>query len=506
MSKAAVLQSIFIPAPIGGINKQDNMVQMPLTDARTLANYFCYPWGIIERAAVQTVVSNIQATDFIPVQGDSGDDRLLIVATNNTVVRLDTTDDTTPTDVTNTATITNTAAVYWTHFNNRVFFVNEVDVPWLYSRAAGNCSQASFTGPTGGGTAIAHCWNYKSRLYLLDGLSGTETRVWYGAVDAISGTFSQVDFAGVLKDGGYLLCGTSWSFNQGLGIEELFVLFSTTGEVLIYSGDNPGAANWQIISRTKIPRPVGRGCLSFVGDEVFVNTEAGLYSLRELFTTGQQNRSKISFTKKLFYDDRAAFSNKGIAPSFDTPFLFGNALSETSLYAMNYETGAWSQLNYAVAIGAIGTYRDHVFFGNSAGNGIYRQPINTIGNYPDAGETSGAASTVTAWSTPWFDYGSSNVKRIVKIDVIGREPVEFTFRHGAYCTVDFGFTDGVGGSSSSAVSTGSLTGTVATQGYILELRPVGVGRYISINLTKTPDGEVCSIAGIKVWYEEGGIQ
>lgn len=501
MSKAQVLKSFLILAPIGGLDFQTNQLQPTVTEARILQNYLCYPWGIIERSELQEVVLNIQATDFVPVQGDNGDDRLLIVATNNTVVRLDTTDDTTPTDVTNTAVITSTANVYWTHFNNRVFFVNEVDVPWLYSRATGNCSQASFTGPTGGGTAIAHCWNYKSRLYLLDGLAGTETRVWYGAVDAISGTFSQIDFAGVLKDGGYILAGAAWSFNQGFGIEELFVLFTTTGETLLYSGDNPGAANWQLISRTRIPKPVGRGCVLFIGDDLFVNTELGIFPLRELFTLNRQNRSDINYTRKIFYAGTSTFGNKKAAAMFDVPFLMGNAQLVNTLYCMNYETGGWSTLTFPITVGAIGAYRDNLFFGVSGGNGVYRLPINTLGNNPTGGEDSGNAATNNLWYTPYFDFESMNIKQIVSIEVIGDDEVGSSFRHGAFVNVDFGLTNGISGASTTPTSTGT-----AGSKQILMLNPVGVGRYISIGLSKTPAGEVCSINGIRVWYEEGGVQ
>ena len=79
---------------------------------------------------------------------------------------------------------------------------------------------------------------HKGQLWFIekDSLS-----LWYLATNAIAGAATEFPVGTLCKDGGTLVAASSWSLDAGDGQDDLFVLVTSEGEVLIYGGTNPAS-------------------------------------------------------------------------------------------------------------------------------------------------------------------------------------------------------------------------------------------------------------------------
>ena len=150
---------------------------------------------------------------------------------------------------------------------------NGADTPRIYNGSS--WANATMSGPT-----IANCiWcnTHHRRLWIgeEDSLSG-----WYGAANAITGTFTEFPFAGVFSKGGYLAGMGTWTRDSGEGSEDLAIFVTSEGQVAVYNGIDPSeAANWQLIGVFQIGRPIGRRFMLRAGADLILITTDGFVSL-----------------------------------------------------------------------------------------------------------------------------------------------------------------------------------------------------------------------------------
>lgn len=513
--ETAKIKKTYIPPPVDGINLIAPPNGLKPTEARELRNYLVYDWGIRERPAASSL-HNTAGYLFSFYTNDSTQ-KILIVqgGASGSVHRMDTALDTTPTDITGAVTINGTAAsagnVFSCHFNKHLFFFDEVDVPWLYSIAGGgNCAATSITGPTGGGTTVATGWSYKNRLYMLEGSTGNPTQVHYsGTVGAIAGAFTAVDFAQVLDRPAPLLCGSSWGYNQGLQSEELFVLIGASGEVLIYSGDWPAAANWQLIARASIPKPNGRDCIRKLGQELLISTVRGVIPLSKVIA-GQKDADYFSITRNI--GPFGVFANHQFVVDSETPFLFGSNVPvagssgvypyppvpnpNTDLYVQNYERGAWSSLRFPTS-GTSSMVTANGYLVYLSNGSVFAMNLNGI-----VGENTANAATIASWKTPFFDFGENRSLKSNHIRLLGTDLNSSvnSLKSTSYILSDYLDT---GTAPSVGLSNKTTTTTLGVPA-IQQLAPSGNGKSLSFCFSKTPAAEMNELYGFHTEYEVGG--
>lgn len=499
------MKSVYVPAPVDGMNLIANPVLgFELTEARILTNYLVYDWGIRQRGKETQVFNSPAVVALYPFYDQGGTERMIAVGTDNEIYRLNAYNDTTPDNITGSVTVTDVSNVFITSFNKHIFFFNETDTPWLYSIAgASNCGATSITGPTG--TEICFGWNYKNRLYLLEGASGNATSVWYGGVGAISGSFTENDFAQVLARSSYILTGFSWSFNQGNDAQEYFVLISIEGEVLVYAGDYPGATNWALTIRATIPRPTGRDCIVRLGQEVLVSTARGVIALSSVFSAQTSGEQYYSITRKL--GDTALFRDRQFVIDRNSPFLYGSDYAANAgagdpetwkVYVQNYERGAWSYITlYGDAPSALACFDGYFFYGSDQ-SGLYR--IEKDGD----GEPDGRVPF--QWATPFFNFGTNLQKTPRSLRLIGKDlsDAAFRFAHTVATYSEFGSRQ-TGGAASTADSSAVATGVQSGQIYTQELIPSGYGHQQSYVISTLQEGNREELYGFELFYEEGGV-
>jgi len=107
-----------------------------------------------------------------------------------------------------------------------------------------------------------------------------------------------LDLASVL-DGQSLSRIFSVTAQNGIASDSVFVAFGDGGKVLIYGGDNPGAANWTLIGAFSMPAPANSLCFLEIDGDIFIATSEYGYWFRELFSNGAQSAYQNSPTKPI---------------------------------------------------------------------------------------------------------------------------------------------------------------------------------------------------------------
>ena len=146
------------------------------------------------------------------------------------------------------------------------FLANGADIPIDYTT---ELKASTFTIPEG--CYLDSPLSFKNRLYFVAG----DFDICYGAVQSISGALTKFSMGSYFKKGGRILTIANWTQDAGSGSDDLFVVISTEGEVLIYKGLSPESDDWSMIGTFQIPKPVGKRCCSMLGADLIIITEKG---------------------------------------------------------------------------------------------------------------------------------------------------------------------------------------------------------------------------------------
>lgn len=510
--EAVKVQTVLIPAPTGGVNYVDNPTALQPNEARFLQNYFVYPWGIQQRSRELTHLSVTYAScKFFPYYKDGVDQ--MVIYKSGDFYQLDSQEDTTPTSI---GVATRTGLVPQAcYFNKRIFFFNAKEIPVNFTISAGTGADASFTGPTGGGTNLGYGWSYKSRMYAFERVdydaAANPTRVWYTGVDAISGAMTSVDFGSIFSQSGSLSCGFSWSVNQGIQSEELFCLVSDSGEMLIYSGDYPASPNWQLIARIKVPAPTAYSNKRIlkIGLETYLNTIIGLVPMSQIFASRVGTGLEVAaLTRKL---GPRPIGDPYLASSNIMGGEFAFSVGDLGVLALNVETGSWSYLKFSGIPTDVCVLGNYLYF--SMTSGVSRIALTKYYHYFDTNAENSAQSYARAiWKTPFVDLGTEKKKKISRVKVIGTDlSTALSFKNTVYCKADYddSLSDTTGPTlgldSASTTTVDSSLKASPERPYFQELRPPGVGSRISFCFNKLPENVLNEIYGLEATYEVGGL-
>lgn len=97
----------------------------------------------------------------------------------------------------------------------------------------------------------------------------------------------------------------NWTNDAGDGVDDYAVFVFSTGEVLVYQGDDPAnAAAWSLIGRFQIGEPVSIRAHAKVGGTEIIGTTDGYVDLSVALRDGR-------------YSEKSAYSSKIIRASKD---------------------------------------------------------------------------------------------------------------------------------------------------------------------------------------------
>ena len=237
--------SVTIPTSIGGLDTDSPPDEYPVTHATVFKNL------LAKRSKIQVRPGYVDTGDvFILTSGGNNKIACLPLSTGNKIYAL------TRSGVHDTSTTVAYSAASPVHmwqtciFNNNLFFVRfEAGAATGTFRDNGSVwSAAGYTGAT-----IHQLCPHRGRMYAIGDNSGIN--LYYGGVNAVTGALTLFDAASMLNRGGFLIGAISLSRQTPAGDKSQLAIISSEGEVLIYDGGYPGAADWVLVRRIEIPKP-----------------------------------------------------------------------------------------------------------------------------------------------------------------------------------------------------------------------------------------------------------
>jgi len=373
-------QPIPMRPPMTGWNTRDDLDGMDPTDAIVIDNFYADAGGLNLRKGSQIWSLPLGAPVETLSEYYAGPVRKLIAAAGTSVF-----------DVTGGSTSAtlgtgfNNALWSAANFSNRLFMANGADPVQVIQTTGGTTTMASaaFTGPPSPPSGV---FVFKNRLFFWLPASPA---FWYAPLYNVTGALSSFDLSTIAQWGGNILCLTNFSHDGGEGMTNTFVAVMTTGEILLYIGDDPSlSTNWQIVGKYKLGAPINGRSVAPYGGDVYLTTQDDHVALQEQLValkTGQTPpRSKISgavreviaqsqATTTPGYGFQSLYYGKGRRVVFNVPGSEGPGFWDQHIY--NTSNQSWQRFKGMNAL-CWSEFNQNLFFGATNGR-VYQADVGT---------------------------------------------------------------------------------------------------------------------------------
>lgn len=322
----------------------------------------------------------------------------------------------------------------WAQFDDatggaRVGLVNGADAPQNYNGttvSAMSISGSGLTPATLDGINI-----FKNRSYFW---ASTTQDFWYSATNALGGALTKFPLGRVAGTGGNLISMGTWSRDGGDGPDDLAAFILSSGDVVVYAGDNPGdAAAWGLVGVYKIGAPMGIRACQKVGGDLIIATRNGYVPMSKVLMSREAKQDEAlsdKIRKAVLAATRSYSANFGwqvlLYPSANMA-IFNVPVSATGFeqHVVNTLTGAWCKFQ-GMNAHAWGLYNSLLYFG---GSGVVYKADN--------GRSDAGVAITASGQTAWNYLGSRKThKRFVAMRALIETDGALTFAAGL--GVDFG--------------------------------------------------------------------
>lgn len=230
----------------------------------------------------------------------------------------------------------------------------------------------------------SHLWNHKSRVWAV---RENTLSVYYGGVNAITGSFSEFPLYGIFNDGGAVLFGATISIDSGEGMDDRLVVVTTEGEMAVYGGTDPSSADtWALEGVYRIGRPLGKNAHFKSGGDLVVLTEEGVVSVLKALTMSGESLIQSALSAPIEDAWQSIVARRSLVFPFSvtlwrsqTMLLIGTPTESSSnpqSFVANARTGAWSRYTgWDVQCSAV--YQDGLYFGTSSGAIVHAESGGT---------------------------------------------------------------------------------------------------------------------------------
>ncbi|RVQ74895.1 hypothetical protein [Sinorhizobium medicae] len=364
-------QPVTFPAPRGGLVTTADMASQQPGSATVLRNFFPTLMGCKIRGGSQRKGLAADGGDIRSAfKYKYGSNEKLFMATNAGIYNM--TAPATP-PATTAAEVSGMSGGDWCAFQHSnagtswLVCLNGANDRRLYNGTTWTTAPAiTFTD----GTTMAQLnygWLFKNREFFLK--NGT-LDAYYLPVNAVGGAAVVFPLGGVMKKGGSLLTGFSWSLESGDGLSDLCVFLSTEGEIAVYAGSGPSSASdFALKGVYQIGRPLGKN-----GADILIATTDGLTPMSQVFQRDRQALSLVSVSRPIEDDWRRAANATGTGwtlkqwPEQNLVFVAfpENTVVADTTFVLNVLTGRWSTISNWQAL-CYETLQGGLFFGSLDG-------------------------------------------------------------------------------------------------------------------------------------------
>lgn len=422
-----------VPSPVGGWNERDALDDMKPDEAVELRNLFPGQGSVELRRGYSSHATGLGGAVETVGEFNAGATRRMFAAANGNIW-----------NTTSAGAGTSLASGFsndrwqWAQFDDasggaRVGLVNGEDAPQIHSGTAVSAMTISGSGLTVANLDGIHI--HKSRSYFWD--SATQ-EFWYSGVNALGGSLTKFPLGRVSGTGGNLTAMGTWTKDGGDGQDDLACFFLSSGEVLIYAGDNPGdAAAWALVGRFTLGAPMGVRAIQKIGADLVVSTVDGYQALSLVLSGGRAQQKVGALSDKI--RKAVLFATKNYADNFGWQTIlypvgnmaFFNVPKGTSNFeqhVVNTLTGAWCKFT-GLNARSFGMFNDRLYFGGSSV--VYKA---------DDGRSDAGAAIQAIGQTAWNYLGAQATKKLFK-GVRHILKVDGSLSYSSGVGVDFGVID-----------------------------------------------------------------
>lgn len=343
-----VARSHTIPAPTGGWNASSALDDMPPDQAETLINWFPETTfarlrrgyaAFCDTASGQPVKALMEYTGGTTTALLAATDRELLEVSSGTPILLD-------------AGFSSDAWVgvnYSTGGGNYLVTVNGAETTAYVFDGTNLTSASNTVGGVASSVIFSRVESYNSRIFFAE---ADTLSLWYLPVQQFQGALTELDLGPLCVRGGSIASIATWTRdNAAAGANEMFVIVTTKGEVLIYSGPDP--ATWTLSARFLVGEPVsGPRAVVKLGPDCVLLCEDGFQPMATYLQLGQSKASAIALSARIgnavtqaIRDYKAEDGWAGVLYPRANMLVFNVPRGSGTFfqYVVNTVTGAWCQ-------------------------------------------------------------------------------------------------------------------------------------------------------------------
>jgi hypothetical protein len=366
-------------------------------------------------------------------------------------------------------------------------------VPFYYTGVTGVIANVVFAGiPPPAALDLIQVMVYQQRVYWVE---RNTLAVWYTAAGAYGGALTKFDFGSVCSRGGSIASIATWTRDNGAGgADDLFVVVTTRGQVLLYQGIDPSTV-FVMVGRFDVGEPVsGMDCIVRTGPDILLLGADGYQPLSTYLRSGSTRADTTDLGRKIASAASEAVISFGSLAGWQGAIypkgtaLIINVPQSTTVFhqhVVNTTTGAWCRYTGMNAY-CWGLFENNLYFGGVSGV-VYRA---------DNGPVDGA--TAIAWDLqPAFQYvgGRAMKKKLGMMNTTVRATGAFTYTAGV--EVDF---------STSTPSVTASSPVAGAERLINNWTVVsGIGYAVAPHLAGSSTTLSVAVLDTKITYQPGGI-
>ena len=250
-------------APVKGWNTRDALDAMDPADAVLLDNWFPDAGGVLVRNGFQLYASSVGGgpVNTLAHYHAGSTNKFLAAASGNIY-------DISAAGAPGAPLATGFSSDAWqtVNFLSRTFFFNGADTAQVFNGTT--IANATFTGVTL--STLVGGIIYQNRLFAWQNNS---TGFWFAPLNSIIGALNFYDLAAFAPNGGNLVAAATYSHDGGNGVLDFIAFILSSGDCLIYYGNDPSDVNnWQLIGIYRVSPPVSPRAVCNYGADAFVTT------------------------------------------------------------------------------------------------------------------------------------------------------------------------------------------------------------------------------------------
>jgi hypothetical protein len=376
MPRGQAANSLYLPAPYGGLNTRDPFGALPQQDALMLDNFFPGFGSVSVRNGCRVWATDLPSTvkSLIPYNGaNSSTDKLFALDSSGNVYDASSADSVGAAYKTG---LTPGATMRGVNFggltDHFLCCVNGYDLPQWFDGTTwtetGSGFAPAITGVSADNFTSVAVW--RNRLWFAEKNSAV---VWYLPLLSIGGAASAWDLTGLLPRGGHIIAVTTFAASSSGATNDQYIAFiSSQGEVIVYGGTDPDVSGqFAIVGVYRIGSPIGYNCYTNLLNEAMIVTRSGLAPISALLgadiesswgTVADKVRPAISADAQLYGSvegwciEYAPYANKLFV---NVPSVSGGKAKQ---YVMNTVTKAWCTFS-GLDITCMAYFHDELYAG-----------------------------------------------------------------------------------------------------------------------------------------------